>query len=47
MEDKNLSNTNGQIEGHIKKLLEDKIMDVIIMSKKLYIMDYPMEEEYA
>jgi hypothetical protein len=34
MEDKNLSHVDGQAQAHNKKLLEDKIMDVILMWKK-------------
>jgi hypothetical protein len=34
MEDKNLSHVDGRVQVHNMKLLEDKIMDVILMLKK-------------
>jgi hypothetical protein len=34
MEDKNLSHVDGRIQAHNMKLLEDKIVDVILMLKK-------------
>jgi hypothetical protein len=47
MEDKNLSHVDGRVQAHNMKLLEDKILDVILMVKKFKIMDHPHEEEYA
>jgi hypothetical protein len=47
MEDKNLSHVDEQVQAYNMKLLEDKIVDVIPMSKKFQILNYPHEEEYA
>ncbi len=47
MEDKNLSHVDGWIQAHNKKLLEDKIVDVIPMLKKFQIVDHPHVEEDA
>ncbi len=47
MEDKNLSNVDGQVQAHNMKLLENKIVNVIPILKKFQILYHPHEEEYA
>jgi hypothetical protein len=47
MEDKNLSHMDGRVQAYNTKFLEDKIVDVIPMLKKVQILNHPHEEEYA